>query len=129
MSTHNSNTNSLESILHQLNDGKRLTLSFPSKKEREAFRIALYKTKRDVDEVFLMTDPEFEISALRFDKEFTESSSDPELNSIKATIYLQSKAALQANARSYNFNIIEVSEDHGNPTDSSSSSSSTDNPS
>lgn len=111
-----SDPKSIESILHQLNDGKRLTLSFPSKKERELFRIALYKAKRDVDEVFLMTDPEFEISALRFDKEDREVAGlvDSSIY-FRATIYLQSKAALQSNARSYNFNIIEVSQDGNSP--------------
>lgn len=106
-----SDPKSIESILHQLNDGKKLTLSFPSKKEREAFRIALYKAKRDVDEVFLMTDPEFEISVLKFDKSDKRMHAQiiqDDAVQFNASLYLQSKASLQSNARSYNFNIIEV---------------------
>lgn len=101
-----SDPKSIESILHQLNDGKKLTLSFLSKKERELFRIALYKAKRDVDEVFLMTDPEFEISVLKFDKYI--GGNESEITNYFASMYLQDKASFQSNARSYNFNIIEV---------------------
>lgn len=44
-----------------------MVLRFPSFPERERFRQALYKEKRDWDNLNLMTDPDFETLSLRFE--------------------------------------------------------------
>lgn len=44
-----------------------MVLRFPSIQERERFRQALYKEKRDWDNLNLMTDPDFETTSLRFE--------------------------------------------------------------
>lgn len=50
-----------------------MILRFPSFSEREKFRQALYKEKRDWDNLNLMTDPDFETTSLRFETSHNDS--------------------------------------------------------
>lgn len=107
---------SIKSILTKLEEGKKLTLSFPSPKERELFRVALYKAKREVDEVFLMADPSYEIESLSFQKEDKFSSSG---NQLLAEISIIPKNELPK--RGYSFSIVgeedgDNNHEHANPT-------------
>lgn len=104
MTQDNNEHTSIKSILSKLESGKKLTLSFPSPKERELFRVALYKAKREVDEVFLMTDSTFEPEVLCFEKQATLKVD----GGITAEIYLTPKE--DRPKRDYTFSIIEESE-------------------
>lgn len=92
---------SIKSILTKLEEGKKLTLSFPSPKERELFRVALYKAKREADELFLMLDPTFEIEALSFEK---GNPASVQGNSMIATIQIMKKKDLPK--RGYSFSVV-----------------------
>lgn len=108
---------SIKAILTKLEEGKKLTLSFLSVKERELFRVALHKAKRQVDEVFLMTDETFEVEALSFTKHDNEAG-------WTASVELIRKQDLPK--RGYSFSIIEESEqdhEHANPNGAISDSS------
>jgi len=92
----------LKQVLNKLEEGNRLTLRFPSVKEREGFRVAMYKAKRDIDEILLMTDMDYEPDMLKFEKHDHDLE---ESGGWTATIYLIKKADLPR--RGYDFEIIE----------------------
>lgn len=94
----------LKEVLNKLEEGNRLTLKFPSVKEREAFRVAMYRVKRDIDEVLLMTDMEYEPDMLKFEKQEDNCS---------AVMYLIKKSDLPR--RGYNFEIIDEQRTITNP--------------
>lgn len=107
---------SIKSILTKLEEGKKLTLSFPSPKERELFRVALHKAKREVDEVFLVTDPNYEIESLSFIKEDSKLQDGMQMTYIVkflATIQIIPKNDLSK--RGYSFSI--VGEENGDNQD------------
>lgn len=104
--TSSTQSDSIQSILSLLSEGKRITLKFLSPKEREAFRTALYKAKRSTDEILLMTDPEFEPAVLRFNK-IDRRFADSELGTlIAAEIYLMEKS--EQNKKEYAYDIIKI---------------------
>ena len=105
---------SIKSILTRLEAGKKLTLSFPSPRERELFRVALYKAKREVDEVFLMTDESYEVDVLNFQK--INDTLDYQNMEFGALISITKKAELSK--RGYSFSIIRE-EDQDNTYDES----------
>jgi hypothetical protein len=86
----------LKTVLSKLEEGKRLKLQFPSPREREAFRVAMYKVKREVDEVFLMVDMDYECEVLKFEK-----SAEGNI----ATIYLIKRGDIPR--KGYDFVIME----------------------
>jgi len=53
-------------LLNSLSEGSEMILRFPTSGERERFRQAIYKEKKDWDDLNLMTDPDFETTSLRF---------------------------------------------------------------
>jgi hypothetical protein len=91
----------LKQVLNKLEEGKRLTIKFPSPKAREAFRVAMYKVKREIDEVLLMVDMDFETDVLRFEK--SPLGAIP----VTATIYLLKRSDLPK--RGYDFEIVDES--------------------
>ena len=108
----------IKDILTKLDEGKKLTLSFPSPKERELFRVALYKAKRDVDEIFLMINPEYVIGVLNFTKVLDINHTGSEYHpKFHAELYITKKQ--DTPKRGYSFSIVgeeeQQQDEHSNP--------------
>ena len=58
----------IQQLIKQLSEGKKLSLRFPSFGERERFRQALYREKKEYDDLMLMVDPEYIVQSLRFER-------------------------------------------------------------
>lgn len=55
-------------LLNSISEGAIKSLRFPTSEDREKFRQAIYKEKKEFDELRLMTEPDYVVSKLRFDK-------------------------------------------------------------
>jgi hypothetical protein len=58
----------LADLLHKLSEGSVMVLRFPSSGEMEKFRQSLYREKKDLDNLRLMTEEDFVPRSLRFRK-------------------------------------------------------------